>query len=133
MVELESIKIVLQGLSTLASLIKLRRETLKEDREPSPSEMEQALELHEVTTKGFETLAAAISEGTLNAINDVIDRARKRYEDAIRDPANNKQARDAEEQIAKSTICGELKRIKRHNGGDLPEEYEDDWIEFECA
>ena len=132
MVDMEQIKVILQGISTLAALIKLRRESRKEDREPSPAQINRATTAP-VSTVGFSTLAAAIQQSTFDAISDVVDRARKRFEEAIRDPANTKQARDAEEQIAQSTICGELKRIKRLNGNTLPDDYESVWDEFSCA
>lgn len=132
MVDLEQIKVVLQGISAVAALIKLRREAQKADREPTPAQIDGATGVR-VSTVGFDTLAAAIQQSTLDAISDVIDRARKRLDEALRDPANTKQARDSEEQIAQSTICGELKRIKRLNGSTLPGEYVAVWDEFACA
>lgn len=132
MVDLEQIKVVLQGISAVAALIKLRRETQKAEREPTPAQIDGATRVR-VSTVGFDTLAAAIQQSTLDAISDVIDRARKRLDEALRDPANTKQSRDSEEQIAQSTICGELKRIKRLNGGALPGEYGAVWDEFACA
>ena len=133
MVDLEQIKIVLQGISTLAALITLRNDSQKEGKEPSDLQIDNAVMPLTIDSSGFEALATTISQDTLSAINEVIVRAKNRYLDALRDPVNNKQARDAEEQIAKSSICGELKRIKRHNGGSLPTDYSSVWDEFGCA
>jgi hypothetical protein len=133
MVDLEQIKVVLQGISTLASLIQLRRDSLEKGEEPTDEQIDSSVSNESAKTDGFDTLIATIQTSTLNAIGEVIERARKRYEDAIRDPANTRQARDAEEQIAQSAICGELKRIKRHKGGSLPTDYDTIWVEFVCA
>lgn len=136
MIDLEQIRTVLQGISTVAALVKLRRETLKKEREPTQLEIQSQTDsvLNRIATpQGFDVMQASIKQSTLDAIGDVIERARERFEGALRDPANNKQARDAEEQIAKSTICGELKRIRRLNRDMLPPEYEDIWQEFTCA
>ena len=132
MVDMEQIGTVLQGIATLAALIKLRRETQKGDREPTPSEIEGASGVL-ASPQGFETLQAIIKQSTLDAISGVVDRARQRFESALVDPANTKQARDAEEQVARSTICGELARIKRLNGNTLPNDYEEMWQEFACV
>ena len=132
MVDLDQVKMVLQGISTLAALIKLRRESQKKAQEPTPAQIDTVLKPRMVSVVGFQSFAATLQQSTLDAINDVIERARKRFEDALRDPANTKQARDAEEQIAQSTICGELRRIKRMNGQTLPSEYDSIWTEFAC-
>lgn len=136
MIDLDQIRTVLQGISTIAALIKLRGETQKKEREPTQAEIQAQTDLvlkRAATPRGFEVMQASIKQSTLDAIGDVIERARERFDGALRDPANNKQARDAEEQIAKSTICGELKRIRRLNQDSLPAEYEDIWQEFACA
>ena len=134
MVDLEQIKTVFQGITALAALIKLRRETQKSGQEPSPEQISVATSVKaSVNPFDVSKLVATMQQSTLDAIGDVIDRARKRFEEALRDPANNKQSRDAEEQIAQSTICGELRRIKRLNGGALPPDYDSEWNEFACA
>ena len=49
------------------------------------------------------------------------------------DPANSNQTKDHEVDIANSTICAELKRIKQLNGDRLPgKEYENWWASHSC-
>lgn len=132
MLDLEQVKNVLQGIVALAALIKLRKETLSNGREPTADEL-QNVQVPEVSTVGFNPFIAHIAESTLDAITVVIDRARKRLDGALQDPANSRQIRDAEEEAARSTICAELARIKRLNEQNLPEEFEKIRREFECA
>jgi hypothetical protein len=132
MVDMEQIKVVLQGITTLAALIKLRRETQELEREPTAREIEDTSRAL-ASPRGFEAFQANIKQSTLDAIGGVIERARERFDSALSDPANPKQVRDAEEQVARSTICGELKRSKRLNMDSLPDDYEEIWREFQCA
>lgn len=132
MVELEQIKVVLQGLTTIAALIKLRREARESGREPTALEIEGASRV-EPSLNGFDVLHAQITQSTLDAIGAVIERARRRFDDALRDPANPKSVRDSEEDAVRFTICGELHRIRRLNDGALPTEYEQLWREFACV
>lgn len=132
MVELEQIRLVLQGLTTIAALIKLRREAQESGRELTASEIMDASRV-EPSINGFDTMHAQITQSTLDAIGAVIERARKRFDDALRDPANPKSVRDLEEEAARFTICGELHRIRRLNEDVLPADYEQMWREFACA
>lgn len=133
MIDMEQLRTVLQGIGTLAALIKLRRESVAKGEELSNEQVRaMASQVRTVETTGFEALAATISPSTLDAIKHVIDRARKRYVEALMDPANTTQARDSEQQTAQSTICAELKRIKSHNNQSLPVDLDSVWREFAC-
>jgi hypothetical protein len=127
--------IVVQSISALAALIRLWRETRNTPSGPTPSQIDavqqQARKDPDVET--ITTLHTVIPAETLAAIDETIERARKRFDKALRNPANTKEAKDAEEEVARATICGELKRIKRLNGQQLPKKHATDWASFECA
>lgn len=132
MVDLDQIRTVFQGLSALAALIKLRRDSQASHREPTEAEIE-TITVPIYPDYQLRNLQANITESTLDAINGVIDRARKRFENTIRDPSIHGAVRDAEEEAARSTICSELLRIRRLNQKELPAELEATWKEYGCS
>jgi hypothetical protein len=127
--------IVVQGISALAALIRLWRETRNTPSGPTPKEIDtvQREAAQEVDRETVDVFMTVISPGTLGAIEETIERARKRFEKALRNPANGQEAKDGEHEVARATICGELERIKRLNAGRLPKKHENNWKEFECG
>jgi hypothetical protein len=76
---------------------------------------------------------AIIDEGILETIRGNIDKEKERLKGSLSDEANDNRAKDKAIDIANSTICAELQRIKRLNGGKLPgPDYERWWLSHGC-
>ncbi len=77
---------------------------------------------------------AVIDEEILVVMLMNISRVKKRLVDALADPANTSQAKDAEVQAASSAICSELRRIRALNRNELPPgPLEHLWQSHACA
>ena len=127
--------LVISGISALASVIQVWRATRDAGIELTTEQLAKAAEPKPTTLEHDEiaALSQVISDDILDAILGNIEKAKKRFTDAIDDPACNKQCEDAEEEIAASTTCAALQRIKRLNNRQLPPDLESLWIQFQCG
>ncbi len=77
-------------------------------------------------------LARVIDADLLEVMARNVNKAKERLKNAIADPANTQQAKDAEMETAKSTICAELRRILLLNDDRLTGVLEPEWRSFRC-
>jgi hypothetical protein len=129
---------VFGGISALSDAIGLYRAYRARGETPPVEEIEREMQEAEAAAKAkpsaAQRLKNVIDDEDLEVIRKNIDKAKERLRKALADPANNNQAKDSEIDIANSTICAELKRIKKLNGDDLPgPEYERWWQSHGCV
>ena len=132
---IETTGLVISAISALASVVQAWRAARKEERELTAEQVELAAipRTPILTNEEIISLNKVISDDIMEAILENINRAKKRFSDAIKDPACNKQCEDQEHEIAASTICSELERIKRLNNHQLPQDLENLWASFQCG
>ena len=125
--------LVISGISALASIVQAWKAARKEEKELTVDQVELAAipKTPVIEEKEIVLLSKAIPDEILEAILENINKAKKRFADAIKDPACNKQCEDKEHEIAASEICGELQRIKHLNNHKLPQDLEKLWIAFQ--
>jgi len=128
---------VISGITALTNLLEIWKVARMRKEGISVTQVEFYREIKSLpsieSSEAAITLSKMIPDDILNAILKNIKEAIKRFSDAIMDPACNKQCEDREHEIAASTICSELERIKRLNNQQLPRELEKLWISFQCG
>ena len=135
MADMETVKVVVSGISALGSLIKLWRDFRAQKPGVTPQQLETAgtLVRYEIPQGELQALARVIPQEILDVIDGNVQKARERLKKALGDPSNTQQAKDQEVEVAASTVCAELGRLKRLNGGELPDGLQNDWLSFGCA
>jgi hypothetical protein len=129
---------VFGGISALSDVIGLYRSYRARGEDLPVAEVDKAMQEAEAAAKAkpstVQRLKKVIDDDDLEVIRGNIDKAKKRLRKSLADPANDNEAKDNAIDIANSTICAELKRIKKLNGGKLPgHEYENWWNSHGCA
>ena len=126
--------IVISAISALASVIRAWSMAKKNQRKITPKQVDRAATPRKpiLTNKQIESLSKVISDDIFEAILEIISEAKKRFVAAIKDPSCNEQCQEREHKIAASTICKQLKRMKRLNNKQLPKKFENLWISFQC-
>lgn len=100
----------------------------------SPSGLKSyAVGMSEMRSASGTPLAQVIPQEIIEVVLENVAKARDRFVKALGDPANSQQAKDQEKEIAKSTICTELGRVKELNENKLPEVFDPDWRAFGCS
>jgi hypothetical protein len=127
---------VFAGISALSDLINLAKAV--RGRPISSGEIDktvsEAKRKAQQKPEASRNIQKIIGDNILSDIKKNIDKELERLEKSLTDPANDNAARDKAIDIANSTICGELLRIKRLNMGDLPDsECERFWLSHSCA
>lgn len=129
----------LRALGSLSSMLSAYLALRRERRELSREDARQVVHAGEegarrVSREGLaDTVVRIISRHILDNARKKIDRAERRFGDAIADIRNTPQQVDQEAQIAKAEVCAMLQLIRDHNGNDLPDkELEDLWVQFRC-
>ncbi len=79
-------------------------------------------------------VATQIDQDYIEIAAENIERARKRLKEALRDPSLPQGAKDQEVEVASYTICSELRRLKKLNGGNLPgdDRFHELWATHAC-
>ncbi len=127
------------GFSALSDAIGLYRKFRDAGFEPpTAGEIEQSMQAAEAAaktaTEPAKRLKDVIDDEDLEVIRVNVDREKDRLRKSLGDPANDNQAKDKAIDVANSSICAELNRIKRLNGGKLPgKEYDRWWASHGCV
>lgn len=129
---------VFAGISALSDAINLYRSYRNKGQTPPTDVIEREMQAAEATAQAnpaaSQRLKNVIDDDDLEVIRGNIDKAKKRLRKSLADPANDNEAKDNAIDIANSTICAELRRIKKLNGGKLPgHEYEKWWQSHACS
>lgn len=83
--------------------------------------------------EGGEVIDQFIDQQLLEVMIGNIRKAKDRLAEALQDPANTSQAKDAEMAVAKSSICSELSRVRQLNANELPgKDLTAAWTSFGC-
>jgi len=139
--------LVVGGISAIAAVVQawkaardIHSELSETDIDEMYREADKDLQMVGRTQSGSTVSAAAdalqqvIDEGILDVMRGNIEKARERLKRALASPANSSEAKDAEVDVAAATICDELSRIRRLNGGRFPhEKFKRDWHQFGCG
>jgi hypothetical protein len=137
MVVVEIATAIFAGISALSDTIHLYSRKREQGRTPSSAEIDRSMKKAETAARAnpdaAKELSQVIDDEILNVINSNIQKEKDRLKKSLSDPANDNAAKDKAIDIANSTICAELSRIKRLNGGNLPSEYEKFWTSHACA
>lgn len=127
---------IFAGISALSDVIGLYKKVRKQGGTLLRSEVIETMKAAEVTarrnTVAVESLNV-IDDDVLEVIRENIDREKERLKESLSDPANDNAAKDKAVDIADSTICSELFRIRRLNRDRLPQgDYERIWQSHKC-
>lgn len=137
----EQISTILGALGSLTNMLNVYINYRKAHHEIKQAEREEMLRVAtqgEFAAKADQGAAAAISrmvisKRLLDALNERVVNADKRFSDAVADIRYTPAQIDQEAKIAGAEICAALQIIKDHNDGALPEgELEDFWNAFRC-
>ena len=129
---------VFGGFSAMSDAINLYRAYRAKGETPAVGEIVREIEESEAAAmarpSAAQRLKKVIDDADLGVIRGNIDKAKDRLRKSMGDPANDNQAKDNAVDIASSTICAELKRLKKLNGDNLPgKEYENWWQSHNCV
>lgn len=129
---------IFSGFSALSDAIGLYRAYRARGETPPAELIERKMQESEnaaaTQTEPAQRLGNVIDDEDLEVIRENINKAKKRLRKSMADPGNDQAAKDHAVDIADSTICAELQRIKRLNGGNLPgHEYDRWWQQHGCA
>lgn len=129
---------VFGGISALSDAIHLYRTIRGKGKTPLAAEIEDRMQVAEGAarqkSRAVQALGSVIADDILDDIKDEIEKEKERLKDSMRDPANDNRAKDKAIDIANSNICAWLRRIKRLNGGTLPDpELERLWASHGCS
>ena len=122
----------ISALSSIIKTVKAARE-ITEDAATVADAISKKLE-----PKNHSVIALAatnIDDDYVTIATENIERARKRFMDSWRDPSLPQAGKDQELEAASFTICSELNRIKKLNGGELPgdDRFHELWANHGCS
>ncbi len=128
----ETASIVLSGIQALSAVISTARggpELLVESAPPeTPDLIDKRVFRTDSADEEITDFAGALTEVAdpeiLDIINENIERATKRLKKSLADPSLPQSGKDQELEVADSVICNELERMKKLNGGSLPQNQE---------
>lgn len=129
---------ILSVVGSLSSIISLVLQSLKEHETVSPDEAveivaisrEQGRVLAESATDEFlSLLKSPIFDALGNKIKNIEEEVAKKIQD---DGLSRGEVQTLIDQ-AKADVCAVLKQMKSVNGGVLPPEWADKWVDFQCA
>jgi hypothetical protein len=128
--------LVFQGMSSLAAVVQAYWAARKLGRGPTAEEIDTAEREAETAAAGAPAAKQlkVIGDDILEVILENIEKSRERLKKSLKDPNNDDTARDLAIDKANSSICAELQRVKRLNGGNLPgDPYETWWMSHGCS
>jgi hypothetical protein len=135
---IESATAVFAGISALSDAVHLYRIMRSAGETPTATQIENTMREAEVAANAkpsaAQELSNVIDEDVLETVKKNIEKEKERLKRSLSDPANDNAAKDKAIDIANSTICAELQRIKRLNGGKLPgPDYDRWWVSHSCG
>jgi gas vesicle protein len=130
--------LVFQGLSALSAVVQAvkagfetRKLTREELRGLAARAEEEAARNVEVAAQAGAKLPA-LDEDMIETVKGKIKKIKKKWQDAI--DASDEQAEWAKAtDVLKSDICSILRNLKAVNGGKLPDEWYNLWVDNGCA
>lgn len=128
---IDPISAALAGISAIASLIELWSKIRDRKEPPTAEEIEEAAR-QATPIERPEPAFLSVTADIHQVIRDNIDRALRRLKKALSDAANTQQDKDKEVDVAQATVCAELERLRRLNGGQLPGDLQNLWSQFGC-
>lgn len=139
---MEYSELVISGIAALANVISAWRSARSQGHELTDDEIDEAISSSSSSSsEEMTSLSPSLSAQVVNQVipptlldvmrNNVTDRL-SRLSEALADPDNTGQEKDKEADAAASAICRELKRIRKFNNGQLPDDLQPHWESFGC-
>jgi hypothetical protein len=128
---------LIAGISALSSVVQAYKAARDIGRDIEKEEIEKLVSLRKVSDKASKQLAKVISSDLLDDLLGNVEREQKRLSDILTDPNSARPKKDRVADEADMEICDNLRRIKRYNGGVLPDIHGEDlykvWQSHSCG